>query len=206
MAPAEQPAAERPRAMRADAQRNHERIVAVAREVFAEHGPEAPLDDIARRAGVGAGTLYRHFPNRECLIEAVYRGEIEGLSDRAHELLAECPPEEALMQWMRDHVGVTLQRRGLAMTLKQAIDKDSETFALCKTTMRDAAAALLKPAQEAGRVRADVRPGDLLRLCHALGVAAESVPEDADWFLSLLFGGLRVPVEEGPAGRPASDD
>src|SRR3954465_3498301 len=101
MAPADRPApaADPPRAMRADARRNYERLVAVARDVFAEQGPEAPLDEIARRAGVGAGTLSRHFPGRDPLIEAVYRADIAELSGQAHQLLAELPPDQALAEW-----------------------------------------------------------------------------------------------------------
>jgi AcrR family transcriptional regulator len=180
------------RPMRADARRNYERIVAVARDVFAEHGAEAPLDDIARRAHVGAGTLYRHFPSRDTLIEAVYRGEIETLCARAYELLDDRSPDDALNEWMREHVSFVLNKRGLAMTLKAALERDSETFALCKTKLRDAAAALLTAAQDVAAVRADVRADDLLRLGHAVGVATERAPEDTERLLSLMLDGLRV--------------
>jgi AcrR family transcriptional regulator len=179
------------RPMRADARRNYQRIVSVAREVFAEHGAEAPLDDVAKRAGVGAGTLYRHFPNREALIEAVYREEIEQISRRAYELLEGRAPDEALADWMRLQIEFLSGRRSVAMTLKEALDKDSATFALCKTVMRDAAAAVLTPAQEAGIIREDVVPVDLLRLAHGIGLAIESAPEDADRLLSVVLNGLR---------------
>jgi AcrR family transcriptional regulator len=179
--------------MRADARRNYERIVATAREVFTEQGPDAPLDEIVRRAGVGAGTLYRHFPHREALIEAVYRGEIEQLSARAYELIEEHSPEDALAEWMREQVHWIVRGRGLAATLKAALDKDSETFAYCKATMRTAAAAVLTAAQDAGKVRTDVGPADLLRLGHGVAVTAEhATPEDSERLLTVVLDGLRA--------------
>jgi AcrR family transcriptional regulator len=183
-----------PRPMRADARRNYERIVAIAREAFAEHGAEAPLDDIARRAGVGAGTLYRHFPGREALIEAVYRDDIERLAGQAHELIKEHDPEEALARWMRAQVQFVSRKRGLASTLKALLDKDSETFALCKTMMNDAVEALLSGAQSSGVVRTDIRPRDLLLLGHGVGMATESQPEAADRLLRIMLDGLRPPT------------
>jgi AcrR family transcriptional regulator len=180
-----------PRPMRADARRNYERIVAVASEAFAEHGPEAPLDDIARRARVGPGTLYRHFPARENLIEAVYRADIEQLSGRARELLETRSPEDALVTWMHEQVDYGLRKRGLATTLKAAMDHNSETFQLCKTMLTDAAASLVVAAQEAGAVRTDVEPRDLLRLGHAIAAAAETAPESAERLLNVVLDGLR---------------
>ncbi|MGV9679257.1 TetR/AcrR family transcriptional regulator [Nocardia sp. NPDC003482] len=181
------------RPMRADARRNYERIVAVAREAFSEHGPEAPLDDIARRAGVGAGTLYRHFPNREALMEAVYRSAVEGLAQRAYELVETCPPDEALEQWMHAQIDFVWHQRGLALTLKAAIDHGSPTFRLCSSLVGEAAAAVLKPAQEAGVVRSDVEPRDILRLGHGIGASCESAGrEAADRLLAVAMDGLRT--------------
>ncbi|WP_431921406.1 TetR/AcrR family transcriptional regulator [Amycolatopsis tucumanensis] len=182
-----------PRPMRADARRNYERILVTAREAFREHGPDAPLDDIARRASVGAGTLYRHFPTRETLIEAVYRDDIETLSSAAHRLLEEHEPGEALELWMREQVAFVLHKRGLAATLKAAMDRDSETFAACKTLINDAATVLLSRAQESGAIRDDVRPRDLLLLGHGVGVAAEGSDETAERLLTVLLDGLRRP-------------
>jgi AcrR family transcriptional regulator len=177
--------------MRADARRNFDRLIVAAREAFTEHGPEASLDDIARRAGVGPGTLYRHFPARLALLEAVYRDDITRLSDRARELLAEKPIEEALGTWMLEQVEYVLYRRALAATLKTALDRDSETMAYCKTTMREAADAMLVRAKEAGLVRPEVTGSDLLRLGHAIGYASEYAPEDAERMLSYMLDGLR---------------
>jgi AcrR family transcriptional regulator len=177
--------------MRADARRNYERIITVARDAFAEHGPEAPLDDIARRACIGPGTLYRHFPNREALIEAVYRADIERLTQRAHELAETHSPRDALAEWMRAQVDFVRSKRGLAATLKAAMDRDSETFALCKGMLNDAAVALVESAQKEGTVRDDLEPRDLLRMGHAIGVASEATPESGDRLLAVMLDGLR---------------
>ena len=178
--------------MRADARRNYERIVATAREVFFEHGVEAPLDDIVKRAGVGAGTLYRHFPTREVLIEAVYRGEIEGLAERAQELAKELPPADALRAWMREQMRFHVERAGLAAALKAAIDADSETFRYCKQKLRDAVGMLLGAAQGAGLVRYDIEAVDLMRLGHGLGASAKYADEEGrERLLSVILDGIR---------------
>jgi AcrR family transcriptional regulator len=180
-----------PRPMRADARRNYERIVTTAREVFLEQGPEAPLDDIARRAEVGAGTLYRHFPAREDLMAAVYSATIQQNSNLAYQLLDEHDPWDALVLWMREQVRFGVQKRGLAATLKAAMDKDSATFAHCKATLNEAAAAVLKAAQDAGVVRDDVKPRDLLLLGHGVAVATEVTPEDSERLLTITLDGLK---------------
>lgn len=177
--------------MRADARRNYERIVATARDVFFEHGVEAPLDDIVKRAGVGPGTLYRHFPTREVLIEAVYRGEIETLAARARELAEELPPADALREWMRAQMRFHVERSDLASALKAAIDEDSETFQYCKTTLRDAVGMLLTAAQDAGVVRADIEAVDVMRLGHGIG-ASGKYADDAgkERLLSIVLDGI----------------
>jgi AcrR family transcriptional regulator len=181
-----------PRPMRADARRNYERIVATARDAFAEHGVDVPLDGIAKTAKVGAGTLYRHFPNRATLIEAVYRGEVTRQAERAFELLAELPADEALLAWVRAQVGFVTEFHGLVMALKEAIDHDSPTFAHCKAELYRAAGALLEPAQAAGAIRPDLQPHDLMRLAHGVGMAAANADaEGAERLLSVVLAGLR---------------
>jgi AcrR family transcriptional regulator len=179
--------------MRADARRNYERIVATAREVFLDQGIDAPLDDVAKRAEVGPGTLYRHFPSRDTLIEAVYREEIEELAACAHGFAKELPPEEALHAWMRRQVRFVVERAGLASALKAAIDQDSEVFRYCKDTLREAVAVVLEPAQTAGLVRADVEAVDLLRLGHGVGAGAQ-YSDDAgrERLMSIVLDGLRA--------------
>ncbi|GLY65283.1 TetR/AcrR family transcriptional regulator [Amycolatopsis taiwanensis] len=180
-----------PRPMRADARRNYERIVATAREVFLDQGPEAPLDDIARKACVGAGTLYRHFPRREDLLEAVYSDDIKRLSDLAYQLLEEHEPREALALWMREQVGFALRKRGLATALKAAMDSDSATFKLCKIVMAEAVTAILDATQKAGVVRTDVEPRDLLLLAHGVAVGTEANPSATERLLNVTLDGLK---------------
>jgi AcrR family transcriptional regulator len=179
--------------VRADARRNYDRIVATARDAFLEHGVDVPLDDIAKRAGVGAGTLYRHFPGRDALVEAVYREEITQLADNAYRLRDELPAEEALFAWMREQVRWIAESFGLASALKAAIDDDSETFAYCKKLLRTAVSAVLEPAQQAGVVRADLEPTDLLRLGHGIGAAAQYTDAAGiDRLLSVVTEGMRA--------------
>jgi AcrR family transcriptional regulator len=179
--------------MRADARRNCELLIATAREVFTEKGAEAPLDEIAKRAGVGAGTLYRHFPNRESLVEAVYRGEVDTLACLADELLAEYEPPEALTRWMREQVRFVNHRRGLAVTLKLALSPGSDTMNWCRDRLLAAAGALVDAGKAAGTIRPDVLPFDLLRLGHGLAVASEhGDAEDAERMLGVMLDGLRV--------------
>lgn len=193
------------RPMRADARRNYDKIVAVARDVFSECGVEAPLDDIARRANVGPGTLYRHFPNRDALVVAVYREVVEELSTQAHAFVEKYPPWEALDRWLGELVEFVTHKNGLAATLKAALDKDSPTYSYCKTSLRAAAAAVLTPAQEVGEARPDIRPEDLLRLGHGVGVVSEHVTkEDAARLMSVLIDGLRVmPPDTARESPPA---
>jgi AcrR family transcriptional regulator len=180
--------------MRADARRNHERLVTAARAAFTEDGTEAHLDDIARRANVGPGTLYRHFPTRESLVAAVYRDDVQWLADRAKELAAEHPPLEALASWLRLQLEYIKTKRGLGSAMKAMLANDSETLALCRETMRGALRSLLGAAQDAGVVRSDVEAPTVLRLVHGIGVAAESAPEEADHLLSIVLDGLRRPA------------
>jgi AcrR family transcriptional regulator len=180
--------------MRADARRNYERLVAVARDAFTERGYEASLDDIARRAGVGPGTLYRHFPTREALLAAVYRGDVEGLAEQAADLAERHPPDEALAAWLRAQLDYIKYKGGLGAAVKTMLANDSETLAYCRDTLRGALADLLDAAQADGTVREDVTPVEVLRLVHAVGLACESAPEMADRLLTLVLDGLRPQV------------
>lgn len=182
------------RPMRVDARRNYERLITAAREAFTEHGAEAHLDDIARRANVGPGTLYRHFPSREALLVAVYRGDVEALAEHAKELADQLPPGEALDTWLRLQLDYLKVKRGLGAAVKAMLAADSETLAYCKDTMRGALRELLGRAQEAGVIRSDVDAPTVLRLVHGVGLASESAPEDADRLLSIVLDGLRPPA------------
>src|SRR5450631_901950 len=182
------------RMQRADARRNREALLESAGEAFAEHGTAASLEDVARRAGVGIGTLYRHFPTREALVEAAYRHGVEQLCDAADQLLAEQPADVALELWMRDFVGYVATKRGLAATLKlSADDSHTELFAYVHDRMKAAIKSLVDAAAATGRIRSDVEGADLIR---ALGGSC-MVSNQAGWqdqarrLVSLLMDGLR---------------
>jgi AcrR family transcriptional regulator len=190
--------ASRPR--RADAQRNVERLIAAAREAFAAHGANAPLDDIARTAGVGAGTLYRHFPTRLALLEAVYRDSVDRLCADGERLAATEPPAEALLEWLRGFVTVVSQKRGLAAALTEE-GRTSELFAHCHTMINATGDQLLGRAKEAGAIRDDVALGDVLRMAKAFALLAETAPEGpalAERLLGLSMDGLRPRSDRGP--------
>ena len=179
------------RPMRADARRNYERLLGEAKSAVLEHGAEAPLEEIARRAGVGIGTLYRHFPTRLALQEAVYHDEVDQLCASAHRLLETEPPGAALAAWMRDFAAYAASKRGLMATLKEVIDRRSALFDRCHDDIRAAAAAVLTDAQKAGTARPEVTANDLLRLTHGLSVATERDPASTDRLLTFLLDGLR---------------
>jgi AcrR family transcriptional regulator len=181
------------RARRADARRNIERLIAAAREAFAAHGPNASLDDIARAAGVGAGTLYRHFPTRLALFEAVYRDSVERLCADGERLAATESPADALIDWLQGFVTVVSQKRGLAAALTEE-GRASEFFTECHSMINATGAGLLDRAKAAGAVRDDVPLGDLLKMAKAFAHAAETSPEGpalAERLLVLSMDGLR---------------
>jgi AcrR family transcriptional regulator len=154
--------------MRADAQKNYDQLLAIADAVVTEQGADASLRDIARRAGVGLGTLYRHFPTREALLEALLRTGFDGLAARADELETSSSPRDALRAWLRDFVTHAQGYRGVTTAMTAAIeDEDSALHASC-VTMRAAGARLLTRAQAAGVARADIDGADLFSLGAAL--------------------------------------
>jgi AcrR family transcriptional regulator len=179
------------RPMRADARRNYERLLAEAKTSFLEHGADASLEEIARRAGVGIGTLYRHFPTRLALQEAVYRDEMEQLAAKAYELAETCSPDEGLAAWIQAIAEYSRAKRGLTQTLKAVIDLHSDLFVRCHEEIQEAAETILARAQADGTARPDLTPSDLLRLAHALSVASERAPEDTSRLLSFMLDGLR---------------
>jgi len=151
---------QRPR--RADARANHEKLVAAARELFADKGTSAPLEEVAERAEVGIGTLYRHFPTRQALFEAVYVDEVEAMA-RAAADLAELPPWDALSQWLHQYVGFAATKRALNEALMET-DPDSTVLLTCRTALTGAGTALVERAQNAGVVRRDTTFTDVVRM------------------------------------------
>jgi AcrR family transcriptional regulator len=152
-----------PRKPRADAARNRERVLEAAKTVFSAGGAEASLEAVARTAGVGIGTLYRHFPTREALFEAVYRREVQQLADLAERLREEAEPVEALRQWMRSNVRFVATKKGMSAALALAAYKPSDLFSYSFDQLTRAAGDLLNRAIAAGEIREDISPEDLIR-------------------------------------------
>ncbi|GAA3869026.1 TetR/AcrR family transcriptional regulator [Streptomyces lacrimifluminis] len=187
--------AQPPAGLRADARRNYERLLTEARSAFAEHGTDASLEDVARRAGLGIGTLYRHFPNRHALLSAVFEDAVSDLLARSRELLTDPEPCTALVTWLREIVTHAGEYRGLARALMSVSYDADSALARCSNPMREAGAALLARAQRAGTLRTDVSIGDLLQLTNAIALAAEETPDDpdlADRLLTLTLRGLKA--------------
>jgi AcrR family transcriptional regulator len=148
---------------RADAVRNRERVLEAARVVFSAGGAEASLEAVARAAGVGIGTLYRHFPTREALFEAVYRREVQQLADLAEQLKQEAKPIDALRQWMRSIVKFVATKKGMSAALTLAVDKNSKLFSSSADRLARTVGGLLDRAIAAGEIRDDISLEDLLR-------------------------------------------
>jgi AcrR family transcriptional regulator len=152
-----------PRKPRADAARNRERVLEAARTVFSAGGPEASLEAVARTAGVGIGTLYRHFPTREALFESVYRREVQQLAELAERLKGEAEPVEALRQWMRSNIRFVATKKGMSAALALAAYKPSDLYSYSFEQLTRAVGGLLDRAIAAGKIREDISPEDLIR-------------------------------------------
>jgi AcrR family transcriptional regulator len=181
------------RSIRADARRNRERLLQAATEAFAEAGTDVSLEAIAKRAGVGIGTLYRHFPSRAALVEAAYRSEVDHLCAAAGELLAEHPPDVALAEWMDRYVGYGAAKRGMADALQSVVASKSDLYAESRARILEAIGALLDAGVAAGTIRSDVDAEDVMRSMGAVWL----MPDDRLWAeqarktLGLLMDGLR---------------
>jgi AcrR family transcriptional regulator len=177
------------RPKRADALRNYEKLVAAAREAFTEADRSASLEDIARRAGLGIGTLYRHFPTRADLVQAIYVDEVEALSRSAGEF-ADLEPWEALTAWLQRFVGYVVTKQALADELFAVADRDA-VFAGCRATLHAAGEPLLRRAQEAGIVRSDVTIDEVVRIVGGIAKIPADDPSDVQRLLAVALDGLR---------------
>jgi AcrR family transcriptional regulator len=189
---------------RADALRNRERVLEAAKTVFSAGGPDASLEAVAREAGVGIGTLYRHFPTREALYEAVYRREVEQLSELAEELKGEAAPVEALRRWLRSNVEFVATKKGMATALALAAGPPpSELTAFSYERLTKAIGILLERAVAAGEIRADITPGDLLRTLVGMCMLHDQPGWQAGVvrMLDVLVDGLRVQSDTGKPRR-----
>lgn len=182
-------AARRP--MRADARRNYEKLLAVARDAFAEDNA-VTLEEIARRAQVGIGTLYRHFPSRPALLEGIYVDQVEGLASTARELGATLPPWEALVEWLHRYTGYVGTKRTLAEELNNSIGQVTEVFRSCRELLFGEGAPLLTRAQDAGLVRKDVSFDDVVRLVSGITMMTFPEPGQMERVVDIALDGLRV--------------
>jgi len=182
-----------PSPLRADARRNRERILEAAVRAFSEKGADVPIDAIAKAAGVGSATLYRHFPTREALIEAAYRNELARVCDSAAELLADFPPDRAMRLWMDRFIDYLAAKRGMADALRAAVASGADPFAETLDKLGTALGILLHAGAEAGLLRPDVDPLDVgLSLSGiALITSTPAQRERAGRLLDLLLDGLR---------------
>ena len=182
------------RPKRADARRNYEKVLAAAREAFAEGGESTALEEIARRAGVGIGTLYRHFPNRQALLEALYVGEVEELCRSAAELEGS-DPWEALSGWFERFIGYIATKQALAGELMNYLDRDAELFKASRAALFEAGEPLLRRAQEAGVVRKDVGFADVLSMVMGIAKIPAADPAQNQHMLRIALDGLRYRPE-----------
>jgi AcrR family transcriptional regulator len=182
------------RPKRADARRNYEKVLAAAREAFAEGGESTALEEIARRAGVGIGTLYRHFPNRQALVEALYVGEVDDIC-RSADALADADPWEALSGWFERFIGYIATKQALANELLNYLDRDAQLFKVCRTSLWEAGEPLLRRAQEAGAVRPDVSIGEVMQMVMGISKIPTGDPAQTQQILRIALDGLRYRPE-----------
>jgi AcrR family transcriptional regulator len=178
------------RPKRADARRNYDKVLAAAREAFQEGGEATSLEAIARRAGVGIGTLYRHFPTRQALLEALYAGEVQELARSAGELDGE-DPWRALSLWFERFIAYLATKRALADELLNYMDKSAPLFQACRAAMFAAGEPLLTRAQEAGVVRPDVEFGEVLQMVMGIGKIPTTDPAQTERMVQIALDGLR---------------
>lgn len=192
--------------LRADARRNREKLLTAATEAFAAEGQDVALESIAARAGVGIGTLYRHFPNRDALVVAAYQHEVNALCAAARELLATQPPDQALRTWAERFADYVATKRAMGSALRSAAS-DSPLFAGTREQICGALRALLDAGTAAGSLRGDIRPIDVMCVINGIWY----MPEGPNWrqdvgrMLDLVIDGLRYGAERGQAGGAAAE-
>ena len=181
---------------RADGERNRERLMEAAKAGFAETGPDVSLEEVARRAGVGIGTLYRHFPTRDALIAAVYRRELGSFAEAGDRLSATLSPGEALHAWMRLFVDYIATKKVIAAAVATMVGGATELYASSGTRITDSMSAMVERAAASGDIRPDVDPGDLLRALvgFTYGNSSPEWEASARRLIDILMDGLRPPT------------
>ena len=180
------------RAIRSDAQRNRDRLVAAAREVFAVEGSDASMEAIAQQAGVGAGTLYRHFPRRIDLVEAVYRNDVEELLLAAEKAVANDAPWDALVNWLDAFLHYSLGKRVFLTELRESFEKNPELRLSSRERVEQSFTLVLENAQRAGAARTDINGSDLMLLVGGMCTGPTLVKAQGERLLAMVVDGLRV--------------
>jgi AcrR family transcriptional regulator len=188
MSTTDQPLRTRPK--RADARRNYDKVVAAAREAFAEGGAATSLEEIARRAEVGIGTLYRNFPNRQALLEAVYVDEVEAMTRSAAELDG-AEPWDALVTWLHRFVGYMATKQALAQEMLDYVDRDAPLFQSCRALLFSAGGPLVERAQQSGALRPDTNLDEIIQMVGGIAKIQASTPGQIDHILDIALDGLR---------------
>ncbi len=181
-----------PRPLRADAQRNYDKLIASGRSMFTERGSEASLEDVARRAGVGIGTLYRHFPTRLALLESIYREDVDHLSELATRLAETETPWEATVQWLEAFSGYAATKRVLFREIAEVAGTEAFVLSRSREVIMAAAELIIGGAQQAGVVRTDIEVGDVVRLVGGCTLMPGSDVEQQHRMLRLVLDGLKV--------------
>jgi AcrR family transcriptional regulator len=179
------------RPKRADAARNYDKLIVAARDAFTSQGEDASLEGIAKRAGVGIGTLYRNFPTRQALLEAVYIEEVEGICRAVQDFEGQ-EPWEALTGWLRRFADYATTKTALAGELMAYMEEGSEVFLHCRHAIKASGAPLLDAAQRSGDVRPDVRFMDVVRMIGGIATIHNAEPGQVDRILAVALDGLRA--------------
>ena len=182
------------RAVRSDSQRNHDRLVVAAREIFARDGSEASMSAIAHEAGVGAGTLYRHFPHRIDLVEAVYRTDVEELLLAAEKAVANLTPWEALRDWLNSFLRYSLGKRVFLTELRESFEKNPELRLSSREKVEHGFTLVLENAQRTGVARRDIDGTDLMLLVSGVCTSPTLAKTQGERLLATVLDGLRVTV------------
>jgi AcrR family transcriptional regulator len=188
--------------IRADARRNYDALLAAADELFTTNGPDVALDEIARRAGVGNATLYRHFPDRRDLLVAVCVSEVRALCTLGEQLDTDPDAGQALTRWLRAYITHVSAKHGLAAAFATGRREDSELVAACQAAVQVIGTSLLQRAQDSGTVRTNVTLRDVITLVNAIAMAAETTDKgEADRMLAIVLTGIAQPSRKEPTRK-----
>jgi AcrR family transcriptional regulator len=187
------------RPMRADARRNRQRVFDAARELFATPAGDPSMEHIARAAGVGVGTMYRNWPSRSALVEAIYQDDLDGLRGLAVQRSAELEPWDALVRWLHDYLAHVQAKRGMLAELGTSFEARPELLTESRRRVLDATAIVLEPARAAGAVRADLTAADLVQLVRGMVLPGVTQPSRYPFLLQVVLDGIRAEAAKLPS-------